>query len=92
MSAGSEGILGNRKRKDASKNWKRVTSGLSTAKKKGRVDTTQMTRRRKNIDTYISELHPILLETKIDIDEVGTCKQLHDHSRSNDWCDTELHG
>jgi hypothetical protein len=39
MSARSEVILGNRKRKDGRANVKRVTCGLSGAKTEGRVDT-----------------------------------------------------
>ena len=61
MSARSEVILGNRKRKDARENVKGVTSGLSTTKTEGRVDTLpqniEKTKRQKNIDTYVSEPH-----------------------------------
>ena len=57
MSARSEVILGNRKRKDARENLKCVTSGLSTMKTEGRVDTllqnVEKTKRRKNIDVYV---------------------------------------
>jgi hypothetical protein len=61
MSARLEAILGNRKRKNARENSKRVTSSLSATKTEGRVDrlpqNVEKMRRRKNIDMYVSEPH-----------------------------------
>ena len=49
--------------------------------------------KKRQARTFLSpaEQRPILLETKVDIDKVGARKQLHDHSRGNDGCDTEFH-
>ena len=38
-----------------------------------------------------AEQRTILLERKIDINQIGTSEELHDHSRRDDWGDTELH-
>lgn len=33
----------------------------------------------------------VLLESKVDFDEIRASEKLHDHSRGDDGCDTELH-
>ena len=38
-----------------------------------------------------TEQRTILLERKIDVNQVGTSEKLHDHSGRDDWGDTELH-
>ena len=38
-----------------------------------------------------AEQRAILLETKVDVDEVSARKQLHDHAGCDDGCDSELH-
>ena len=45
------------------------------------------------IRTFLSpaEQCPILLQRKVDLDEICASQQLHDHARGNDWCDAEFH-
>ncbi len=38
-----------------------------------------------------AEQRAILLETKIDVDEVSARKQLHDHARRDNGCNPKLH-
>ena len=38
-----------------------------------------------------AEERPVLLERKVDVDEVRARKELHDHARSDDGGDTEFH-
>lgn len=38
-----------------------------------------------------SEQGSVVLETKVDFNEVGTRKELHDHARGEDRSDTEFH-
>lgn len=38
-----------------------------------------------------TEKGAVILEAKVDLNKLSTCKQLHDHTRSDDGSDTELH-
>ena len=92
----SVSIFANCERKDASENSVpfcfRVSCSASTAKTEGEGDPSSR-QDKKQARTFLSpaEQRPILLETKVDIDKVGARKELHDHSRGNDGCDTEFH-
>jgi hypothetical protein len=78
--------------KDASENVKRINCGLSVAKTEGRVDTPPRSRKGKRTSTRTfmrpTKQSPIFFETKIDLDEVGVRKQMHDHSTGINMCVT----
>ena len=38
-----------------------------------------------------TEQRTILLQRKVDFDEICTGEQLHNHSRGHDWCYTKFH-
>jgi hypothetical protein len=52
-----------------------------------------VTRQKSCVLTFLStgEQSTIFLEAEVDLDEVSTGEELHDHSRGYDGTDTEFH-
>lgn len=52
-----------------------------------------LVRKRTKARTFLgsTEQGAVVLEAKVDINQLGTCEKLHDHARSDDGGDTKLH-
>jgi hypothetical protein len=61
--------------------------------RKTRELSFRVTRQKSCVLTLLGtrEQSAIFLEAEVDVDEVSTSQELHDHSRGDDGTDTELH-